>query len=102
MNSLPQFVLESLLLTEKRSNLSPGAKVVIIVLSSLAALALVVGVLYAFHRRRMAIKYQEKLLSPFKDVDYGKREDHLDDHLDEEDFVLQLRFTTHYTALNIN
>ena len=55
---------------EKTSNLSPGAKVAIIVFPSLATLALFMGVLYAFHKKKVAMNYRTKLLSPFTDVDY--------------------------------
>jgi hypothetical protein len=56
--------------TERTSDLSSGAKVAIIAFP-VATLVFVMGILYAFHRRKTMMKYREKLLSPFKDVDYG-------------------------------
>lgn len=68
------FYFNLFVFTGKTSNLSSGAKVSIIVLPAIATLAFVMGVLYAFRRRKAMIKYREKLFNSFKDVDYGKFE----------------------------
>ena len=51
---------------------SSSVRAVIITAPILAVLLIVIGALYGFHRRKMVNKYRAKLLSPFKEVDYGE------------------------------